>query len=57
MEYVEFVFGKGVMSMRNCRNVVGNGGNERGGCALSWSEMGVIMYRNDEVVLGNVVIV
>lgn len=45
------------MSVRNCLNVVGNGGNERGGCALSCSEMGVIMCRNDEVVLGNVVMV
>ena len=48
---------KGGNGVWNCRNVVGNGGNERGGCALSWSEMGVIMYRNDEVVLGNGVMV
>ena len=48
---------KGGNGVRNCRNVVGNGGNERVGGALSWSEMGVIMCRNDEVVLGNGVIV
>ena len=57
MEYVEFVFGKGVMSMRICRNVVGNMGNEGCGGSFSCSEKDEIMCRNDEMVLGNGVIV
>lgn len=39
------------MSVRICRNVVGNVGNEGCGGSFSCSEMGVIMCRNDEVVL------
>ena len=54
---MEFVFGKGGMSVRNCLNVVGNGGNERVGGAFSCSENDEIMCRNDEMVLGNGVIV
>ena len=39
------------MSVRICRNVVGNVGNEGCGGSLSCSEMGVSMFRNDEEVL------